>query len=323
LCLLWFACFMAAAAQPDAPPGAPAYREGQYRHRPPTVEELRASETVHPELKAVILRGRDLFLDTQSLRGRFVFNDLSCANCHPGEGRLAWSGPIWPAATTFPDFRNKNRHVNSLEERIAGCFSYSMNGRPPPGGSDEMLALVAYTRWLATGAPVYEENIYGRGFRHLGRDMPEATSRERGAAVYAKHCAACHGSDGSGLRSGDRWISPPLWGDGAYNWGSGMSRVFTAAAFIHLNMPFGRGGLLTPQEAWDVALFINGHERPQDPRFTGDVEETRTLYEDFHRYTLYGQFVDGHRLGDHRNTGEKPFLRPDILRLRSPGRASP
>jgi thiosulfate dehydrogenase len=176
---------------------------------------------------------------------------------------------------------------------------------------------MAYTRWLATGAPVYEENIYGRGYSHLGKEMPEGTSRDRGLAVYHEHCAVCHGEDGEGLRGRDnRLINPPLWGDGAYNWGSGMSRIFTAAAFIHLNMPFGRGGLLSQQEAWDVALYINSHERPQDPRYTGDVAATRALYEDFHRFSLYGQRVDGHVLGDHSNTGEKTFLRPDIIRPR-------
>ena len=54
---------------------------------------------------------------------------------------MAWSGPVWPAATTLPDFRGKNGHVNSLEERIVGCFSFSMNGIPPAYGSDDMLAI--------------------------------------------------------------------------------------------------------------------------------------------------------------------------------------
>jgi thiosulfate dehydrogenase len=304
------------------PPGAPAYRDGQLWHQPPTVAELEADPGIHPELKKSILYGRDLFIDTQKLRGRFVFNDLSCGNCHPVEGRKVWSGPIWPAATTFPNYRAKNRHVNTLEERIAGCFSYSMNGRPPPGDSEEMVALMAYTRWLATGAPVYEDNIYGRGFRHLGTTMPADTDRRRGEAIYETHCAACHGSDGAGLRQGKRWISPPLWGDGAYNWGSGMSRIFTAAAFIHLNMPFGRGGLLTEQESWDVALYINSHERPQDPRFAVSAQSTRERYEDFHRHTLYGLEIDGRVLGQHDNTGEKPFLTPEILRLRPVTEAS-
>ena len=307
---------VAAAGDVSQVPGAPPWREGQYVHVPPSVDALREASDIHPQLKAAILRGRDLFLNTQALRGRYVFNDLSCRSCHPTEGRTPWAGPVWPAATTLPDFRGKNGHVNTLEERIGGCFTYSMNGQPPPHGSDEMVALIAYHRWLATGAPVYERNIYGRGFSHLGTGIPPDTSRERGRDLYAQRCAACHGEDGEGQTHRGSWLSPPLWGDRAYNWGSGMSRIFTAAAFIHLNMPFGQGGSLTPQQAWDLALFINSHERPQDPRHDGDVARTRARYADFHRHTLYGTEVDGRILGAHDNTGDKPFLRPSTLRLR-------
>jgi thiosulfate dehydrogenase len=45
-----------------------------------------------------------------------------------------------------------------------------------------------------------------------------------------------------------------------------MNRVETAAAFIKANMPLGKGGTLSLQEAWDVAKFMNSHERPSDPR---------------------------------------------------------
>jgi len=305
-----------AAGEGSYPANAPAAADGQYLHRPPTIADLRADDGIHPELKAAILRGRDLFNNTQVLRGKHVFNDMSCRSCHPGEGRNPWSGPVWPAATTFPDYRGKNRHVNTLEERIAGCFSYSMNGIPPGARSDEMIALIAYHRWLATGAPMYERRIYGRGFRHLGTEIPEATSRERGASLYAERCAVCHGADGEGQTGSSAWLSPPLWGDDAYNWGSGMSRIFTAAAFIHLNMPFGQVGTLSAQDAWDLAFFINGHERPQDPRYEDSAERTRQRYLDFHRHTLYGTTVDGRVLGAHRNTGSKPILRPASIRPR-------
>jgi thiosulfate dehydrogenase len=52
-----------------------------------------------------------------------------------------------------------------------------------------------------------------------------------------------------------------------------MHRINTAAAFIKAAMPLGNPEL-TDQQAWDVALFINSHERPQDPRFEGSLTET-------------------------------------------------
>jgi thiosulfate dehydrogenase len=285
---------------PDAKPG-------QYLHIPPTIESLKDDESIHPELKKVILKGHDIFMDTQQLRGKYVFNQLNCKSCHMGEGRLPWSGPVWPAATTLPDFRGKNGHVNTIEERIAGCFSYSLNGIPPAFDSDVMLSLVAYHYWLATGAPVYERNIAGRGFSHLGKTLPEALDDAMGARIYQAKCAMCHGENGEGTVQNEQLVFPPLWGNGSYNWGAGMSRVFTAAAFIKNNMPLGLPGSLTDEEAWQLAWYINGHERPQDPRFTGSVQETKQRFYNFHQHSRYGTLVNGVLLGDHENTGEKPI----------------
>lgn len=308
---------VAAAEGPEVPVSLPEARPGQYVHQAPSLEELMSDERIKPQLREVILKGRDLFMNTQQLRGEYVFNDLNCRSCHLGEGGLNWSGPVWPAVTTLPDYRGKNGHVNSLEERIAGCFSFSMNGKPPAYGSDAMLALAAYHQWLARGARVYETDIAGRGFSHLGREPEQPADYDRGAAVYAEQCAICHGKDGQGQKVAGEVVFPPLWGDGSWNWGAGMSRVYTAASFIKNNMPLGKPGSLSDQQAWDLALFINSHERPQDPRYTGDAQETREKYANFHNWTRYGTEFNGRILGQHDNTGEKPFLKPEVLRPRT------
>lgn len=305
------------ATEAKVPVNLPQPKEGQYVHQAPTIDDLMADESINPELRKVILRGHDIFMNTQQFRGKYVFNDMNCKTCHMGEGRLNWSGPVWPAATTLPDYRGKNKHVNSLEERIAGCFAYSMNGTPPAYGSDDMLALAAYHQWLATGAPVYERNIAGRGFSSLGKKIPEDVSYEKGQAVYEANCAICHGSDGAGQKKDGKVVFPPLWGDGAYNWGAGMTRVFTAASFIKNNMPLSKPGSLTDDEAWNVAWFVNSHERPQDPRYTGDAKATREQFIDFHKHTRYGTEMNGQVLGQHDNTGDKPFLKPDSLKPRT------
>ncbi len=294
----------------------PPPKAGQYVHQAPTLEDLEKDESLKPQLKAVIRKGYDLFMNTQQLRGENVFNDMNCRTCHMGEGRKMWAAPVWPASTTLPDFRGKNQHVNSVEERIAGCFAFSMNGKPPAYGSDTMLSLVAYQQWMAKGAPVYETNIAGRGFGQLEKPKLEP-DYGRGEAVFSENCAVCHGSKGQGQKNAEGTVVfPPLWGDGAYNWGAGMTRIFTAAAFIKHNMPLGQPGKLTDQEAWDVAYFINAQERPQDPRFVGSAEATREKFLNFHKHTLYGTKVNGRVLGAHTNTGEKPFLKPDNLKPR-------
>lgn len=304
-------------AQNDVPIRLPADKPGEYVHQAPDLEAMMQDDGIHPELKRVILRGRDIFMNTQQFRGKYVFNDLNCKSCHLAEGGLNWSGPVWPAVTTLPDFRGKNQHVNSLEERIAGCFVYSMNGSPPDYGSDDMVALVAYHQWLATGAKIYQSNISGRGFSHLGQAMPKGTNYASGERLYQQQCAICHGGDGAGRHQDGSVIFPALWGDASYNWGAGIVRVFTAASFIQNNMPLGKPGSLSDQDAWNLALFINSHERPQDPRYTGDAVETRQQYLNFHEHSMYGTEFQGHVLGQHDNTGSKPFLKPAVLHQRT------
>jgi thiosulfate dehydrogenase len=75
-----------------------------------------------------------------------------------------------------------------------------------------------------------------------------------------------------------------------------MHDTKNAAAFIKANMPLGLGGTLSDQEAWDVATYMDSQERPQDPRFKGDVQETRKKYHDSPT-SLYGKTVNGHVLG--------------------------
>ena len=56
-----------------------------------------------------------------------------------------------------------------------------------------------------------------------------------------------------------------------------MERISSATVFIRANMPYGAGGTLANQNAWDVAAFVVSHPRPQDPRFTGSVTTTREI----------------------------------------------
>ncbi|WP_416884870.1 c-type cytochrome [Marinospirillum sp.] len=316
LILLGSATQLLAERELRFPVNPPEPREGQYVHVPPTLDELETSG-MHPELQRVIRRGHDLFVNTQQLRGENVFNDMNCSSCHMGEGRLPFAGPVWRAAVVLPNFRPKNQHVNNLEERIAGCFTYSMNGIPPEYGSDNMVALAAYHQWLARGVPTYQlTDYYGRGY---SIDRPdEEPSYERGQALYEANCALCHAQDGSGMRVDGTPHFPAVWGDLSYNWGAGIIRHHTLAGFIHHNMPLGQPYTMSVQQSWDIAAYINRQERPQDPRYTGDVHETRALYLDtFHVHGDYGTEQQGRLLGDHDNLGEKPILRPATVRPRT------
>lgn len=238
--------------------------------------------------------GENVFRHTQQYAGQYVGNDLSCANCHLDSGRKADSAPLWAAWTAYPKYRGKNDKVNDYAERLQGCFQYSMNGTPPPRGSDELVALEAYSFWLAKNAPT-GKSLPGGGYPDVDKP-PKTPSYKRGKQVFAHNCALCHGDDGQGQRSPNGEVAfPPLWGAGSYNWGAGMHRIKTAASFIKANMPLSKPEL-SLQQAWDVARYIDSHERPQDPRFTGSVKETQKKFHGTPN-SMYGTRVNGRVLG--------------------------
>lgn len=279
----------AANAPAQTPPGQPAAAAGEPgRFVPPDEADI-------PEgpFGDVIRRGRDIFTNTGEHAAAYVGNGLSCGNCHLDAGRLANSAPLWGAYVRYPAYRSKTKQVNSYTERLQGCFIYSMDGKAPPAGSPELAALEAYSFWMAKGAPV-GATLPGAGYPKF--KPPQAPAYARGEQVFQANCALCHGKEGQGQKVAGRYVFPPLWGADSYNWGAGMHQLDNAAAFIKANMPLGRGGSLSDLQAWDVAMYMNAQERPQDPRFTGDVATTRKQFHDDPN-SLYGIEVDGRLLG--------------------------
>ncbi|HBO2586267.1 TPA: c-type cytochrome, partial [Pseudomonas aeruginosa] len=238
------------------------------------------------------------FVETRKNAPHLVGNQLNCVNCHLDQGRRANSAPQWAAYPVYPAFRAKNNKVNTFAERLQGCFQFSMNGKVPAADSPEIKALTVYAYWLASQAPT-GVSLPGRGYPDVA--PPEGGySIERGAKVYAAQCAICHGADSQGQMALGQTVFPPLWGAQSFNWGAGMHRINTAASFIKYNMPLGKPGTLSDRDAWDVAAFMNSHERerPQDPRLVdGSVEKTRQKFHANDGVNLYGQKVNGVLLG--------------------------
>lgn len=248
-----------------------------------------------------VRRGRDIFMETSTRVSDHVGNTLACVNCHLDAGRREHSAPMWGAYGLYPAYRSKTQSISTLEDRIMGCFTYSMNaqaspsGKPPAAGSDVYRDLMTYFYWMSDGAPTGEK-LPGAGFPKL--EKPEqGYDLIRGENVFMQNCALCHGADGQGQRDPESGVVfPALWGAESYNWGAGMARIDTAAGFIKANMPLGKPFSLTDQEAWDVAAYLDSHERPKDPRQTGTVEEARV---EFHKdeESFYGKQVRGKIIG--------------------------
>jgi len=205
--------------------------------------------------------GQVLFTNTKSKLPAHVGNGLTCSSCHLGGGGVAYAAPIIGIWGKYPEYRARSGKVISLAERIDDCFERSMNGKALAPESPEMKAMLAYIRW-ASSQTIKGGGVAGRGFGALQPHLvPDPI---RGALLYLKHCSVCHGSVGAGQRGSDGvFVIPPVWGEDSFTVGAGMARTFTAAAFIRYNMPLGQVGVLSDQDAVDIAQFVTHQPRPE------------------------------------------------------------
>lgn len=242
------------------------------------------------------------------VKTRFAGNNLSCQNCHLEAGRKPGSASFVGVANRFPQFRGREDKMGTLEERVNGCMERSMNGKVMPEGSLEMQAIVAYMEWLSEDVP--EERVAEfKGFAKV--ELPsEKADPIKGRVIYTKHCQTCHMEDGQGQRpSADQpYLYPPLWGDDTYNHGAGMHRVITASQFIKGNMPYLQATLdnpiLTDNEAYHVAAYINSFERPLKANPEVDFPDKKLKPVS----TPYGPWVDSFSAEQHKYGPFQPIM---------------
>jgi thiosulfate dehydrogenase len=204
--------------------------------------------------------GKRIFHDTPNEASLYVGARLACNSCHLNDGTTPYAAPMTGIAPLFPEFSQRAKRMISLRDRIDECFIRSENGRPLPENGKEMTALVAYIESLS-GQNDGGAEPSGRGLVEL----PALNGNpQRGEAIFAAQCAACHGSEGNGVGS----TFPPLWGPESFNDGAGMYGIENMAAFVVRNMPPASPGSLTPQQAFDVSSYIHTKPRPKyNPAF--------------------------------------------------------
>jgi thiosulfate dehydrogenase len=251
--------------------------------------------------------GYALFTDTANEIGptvsdptrRFAGNNLTCQNCHLRAGTQPYAMSLVGVWGQFPQYRAREGAVDRLEDRINGCMERSMNGRALPLESREMKALSSYMRWLSTGVPDGAK-LNGAGTLRI-KEPGRAADVGHGAEIFSQVCAACHGTDGQGIRAQGHpgYQFPPLWGPDSYNNGAGMSRLLTAAAYVMHNMPIGttfNAPVLTDEQAYDVAAYIISQRRPEKINVDKDFPVRLEKPID----TPYGPYADDFSLEQHR-----------------------
>ncbi len=152
----------------------------------------------------------------------------------------------------YPQYRSRAARVQTVEDRIDECLLRSLAGKALPPDDERLRAIEAYFAFISTGTPVGAATR-GQGIDSVHAGAPDTAA---GRAVFVARCSRCHGTDGAGIPP-----VTPVWGARSYTIGAGMGRVLTAAGFIRHNMPFDSAGVLTDQQALDVAAFIDSRPR--------------------------------------------------------------
>lgn len=224
----------------------------------------------HNETGNLIRYGRELIVNTAYYLGpngtvMKMSNGMTCQNCHLEAGTKLFGNNFSATASTYPKYRARYGAMGSVERRVNECFERSLNGTKLDSMSHEMRAIIAYIGWVGKDVKKGESPV-GSGVVNIAF-LDRAASPVNGKLIYSEHCASCHGGMGEGLKKNDStWQNPPLWGDDSYNIGAGIYRLTRLAAFVKGNMPFeatAEAPLLSDEEAWDVAAYINSMPHPE------------------------------------------------------------
>jgi thiosulfate dehydrogenase len=251
-------------AEPStAPPAEPAVA---YWTAPST------STITDSEQKKQVEYGKDLIAHTAKYFGpqgsieKNRTNGLNCQNCHLDAGTKIFGNNYSAVTATYPKFRARSGQVENIFKRVNDCFERSLNGTALDTNSLEMSAIVAYINFLGKDVPKGEkpEGVGLKKPAFLNRAIDPA----KGKLVYEAQCQSCHQADGQGLwvEGGSEFTYPPLWGKLSYNDGAGLYRMSNFAAYVKYNMPLGASHnepILTDEEAWDVAAYVNSQPRPK------------------------------------------------------------
>jgi cytochrome c len=231
----------------------------------------RGYEYIHHTSKTLGPHGNKKFADGTP----YATTTIACSSCHFTGGHVPFGTPMYQSPDKFagkPYFRPLN-YQRDLKDSIVDCMRNCMNTSKTLSKDDPVMNdMVAYIQWLSAG--VSDPAMKGAGWVNLpGHGLPEldpdvmrmSASPSYGNTLYRSYCATCHDKDGAGkgeYRRGEgRPRVPALWGDHAYSRGAAFYNTPVLAGYIRKFMPYGKAGILSAQEALDIAAYINDQPR--------------------------------------------------------------
>lgn len=220
----------------------------------------READIPDDSMGASIKRGLYLLRFTPESLPEYAPGAMKCVSCHQDDGIKVTAGPLTGSHARFPKYMPRSGTVIGLADRVNYCFTRSVAGNSLPVESREMTDILAYLAFISKDVPVGTKIEGASGLVSMKDTLDGDASR--GADLYvSKTCVTCHMADGQGVPG----AFPPLWGPKSYSVGASMTREERAASFIYHNMPQTAPGTLTPQEAFDLAAYVNSHPRPDSP----------------------------------------------------------
>lgn len=222
------------------------------------------------ELKSKVLYGKELIVHTAKYLGpngsvMKITNGMNCQNCHLDAGTKIFGNNYGSVASLYPKFRARSGSEEDIYKRVNDCMERSLNGRALDTNSNEMQAIKAYIEFVGSNVEKGKK-AEGSGLKELAF-LDRAADPENGKAVYATKCQSCHAANGEGILNtdGTEYTYPPLWGSKSYNDAAGLFRLSNFTKYVKYNMPLGashQSPMLSDEEAWDVAAFVNSQPRP-------------------------------------------------------------
>jgi len=253
--------------------------------------------------------GRLLVRETAAMMGpghadpamRFSGSSMDCASCHLDTGTEPGTLSLLQTDSAYPRFSGRDGGMRDLRDRINGCMTRSMNGRELDRDSIEMVSIEMYIKNLNQQYALMGESKTTPAEPDPFNEPNRRADIDAGEVVFRERCQVCHGDNGQGLlqttNPADGYLFPPLWGPDSFNNGAGMTRILTAARFIKARMPLGQADL-SDDEAYDVAAFMNSHERPQRDNLELDYPDLTNKPIDSPYPPYADEFpVDQHRYG--------------------------